>query len=582
MHTTINRDGSTAIREETRDGDRYLVAERVPIVRPQELSNGYVPERSVANSVARSNTHGGTGWAGLTATLNHPRNRPEFPWHDPARPDDEVVLAANDAVQDELGLGVLENQAYDGEFVRVDVAVNATRAERMGGEATAVVRALEEDRPLDVSTQYVGAQLPPGEYDGERRDRAEAIVAPDSLALLPGAEGMCSVEDGCGVHAPAATAPATANVDGLHLQTGHVGPGATANRTHTERSAGGLLRRVAEDFNAVKNDLDRRGIEDDVGVLGRLGRNINALIGMFRRMDREDFGGDGELPGDQVRAEVTFNDLSREAVLARAVASSPLDVSANQFPETWPFGAGSESVEECKAEMAGEVDDEEAFCFAWAREAGIIENEANGGSDEPAESGADQQTPTANDMDRNDLIDGITANVDVETESLEGMGDDCLRNLHAEVTANDGTDGDGGDGADGATDDGTDGDAGTDADTADGDGDGDDGDLPTDDDGNVIVADRDELQALIDERVEARVEATANEREKADRVDRIVANSAEYDDDDRETLMDTPDGVLDRIERGLESGFQMPGSTGAEPADPATPNVDDFDAGVLD
>lgn len=579
MHTTINQDETTTVREETRDGDRWLVAEQIPIVRPMELSNGYVPERSVANSLRRRNTHGGTGWEGVTATLNHPRNSPEFPWHDPARPDDEVVLAANDAVRERLGLGQLENQTWDGEFVRVDVAVNADRAAAMGGEAEAVVNALEEGRELDVSTQYVGSQLPAGEYDGERRDRAEAIVSPDSLALLPSESGACSIEDGCGI-APPSSPVATANAeDGdLWVRTGHY---PAAQRTHTERSMGGMLRRVAEDFNAVKNDLDRRGIEDDVGVLSRLGRNINALIGMFRRLDEESFDGDGDLPGpttrEEERADVTGNDLVREAVIAEAATANPLDVTANQFPDVWPWSSGTECIER----MEGEIDEPGAFCNAWSLEVrGEPLNEPEGSSnsavDEPAESGADQQTVTANTMERDDLIDDITSNVDVDEESLEGMGDSCLQNLHEEVTSNDEPEaGEGGKPEEPE--------AGTDPEGAEEpEDDEDELELPEDTDGNVIVADREELESLIDDRVEQRVEATANRREKADRVDHIVANSAEYDEDDREELMDTPDGVLDRIERGLDSGFQLPGASGAEPSDPVTANADEFDAGVID
>lgn len=542
MHTTLN---DTDVVEERRGGDRYLVAQGVPIIRPQTLSNGYVPERAVANSTDQENTHGGVGWEGVTATLNHPRNLPEFAWHDPGAPHGAPILAANAEVQETLGLGELENQRFDGEFVRVDVAVNADRAEEMGGEATDVVEKMEEGEPLDVSTQYVGAELPPGEYDGEERAEVETIVAPDSLALLPNQPGQCSVEDGCGVHAPGASV-ATANGVTLTLNTGHAhaaddpgttpsagaetgedAAGPTANETHESvwRSLGGHLRNLAADLNSLRERLGTDIVsESTVETLDTAARDANRAIDMWRAHDRAN-GGEGDLPGpldpDEERAT-----LNAERLVERA--------------------------EDVVEEQAG-----------------------NEGAESPADS--DRGDDAAGDtMEREELIDEITENSAIKEESLEGMGDTCLQTTHENIVGN--ADEETGDGDDG----GDDPDAG--ADDTEGDTDGEFDDVETDDDGNVIVADKDELASLIDERVEQRVEATANRREKAERVDAIVANSAEYGEDDRDELMDTPGAVLDRIERGLSSTVELPAAGGPQVSGNAgeTTDVDEFDAGVLE
>ncbi|AXR80794.1 hypothetical protein [Natrarchaeobaculum sulfurireducens] len=672
MHLTINGSGHTEIVDEQRDGDRWLVAKDVPIVKPTDLSNGYVPEESVRASMNQENTHGGTGWSGTTATLNHPRNLPEFSWHNPARPTGEPVLAANDDVQETLGLGEIEDEYWDGTYIRADIAVNADRAEEMGGEAVDVVDALENNEPLDVSTQYIGAQLPPGEYDGRHRDQAEAIVAPDSLALLPNAPGQCSVEDGCGVN-PVSAPLATANGLEITVNTGHTpadvsneaDPTANATEDPVWSGLGGMLRRIAADIE----DLKDRGVVGDDGLMRQLSIDINEAIGMWKAHD-ETMGGDGELPETAAdlpdRATVNRDDLSREALLQAAISS-------NQFTGPFPFDSKSE----CIDRMEGEVDDAGALCNAWytADNEGAdwpVEYDASANSTETtaAESavdhdsetdemnltgnatshelrldlwgdlmadvledgdedmihvahrllasempGVDVQTVrdhfdpeemddvdtaavrerisgladtinnpgsnkdddyynTAN-MDREDLIEEITANSNIKRESLEGMGDTCLQTTHESIVANDGDGPD--DGTDTTTDD-VDPDAGAD----------DDDDVDADTDSDTIVVDKSELESLIDEQVEKRVAANEQRRTKEQRVESIVANSAEYDADDKAELMETPDSVLENIERGIGSSFQMPASTGpdAGPTANTGDDVDDTDVdlgtGVID
>jgi len=545
MRLTINQE--TTVREEQRAGDRWLIAENAAIVQAQNLTNGYVPERSVQKSLSRENTHGGTGWGGVTVTLNHPRNAPEFAWYDPNHPTGEPVLAANDVVQETLGLGQLENAQWDGEFVRADVAVNADRATEMGGEATDVVVALENGDPLDVSTQYIGAELPPGEYDGEYREQAETIIAPDSLAVLPNRKGQCSVEDGCGVHADLATA------NGITV-TLNAAP-APGDREQAE---------------VTGNVTDDPAWSSLGGELSRLRDFLNQAIGSWRSLD-EDQGGDGSLPEEPTP---NADSMTKRALIDRAV-------SGNQFPNEWPFAPNESGVEECKERLAGEVADEDAFCFGWAGEAGVADNADHSGDSDDDEDGE----PTANsnqtagaespvdadsttDMkDRSTLIEEITANSAIERESLEGMGDQCLQAAHEHVVDNE------------------------EAESGDGDGNADDGDTETDSaetetsaegDEQVVVADKAELESLIEERVEERVAANREQQRKRDRVETIVANSDEYGTEDTEELMDTPDGVLDRIERGLESGVQMPATTSPDVSAQSDADVEEFDAGVFD
>ncbi|MDJ1434782.1 hypothetical protein [Halostagnicola sp. A-GB9-2] len=473
------------IIEETRDGDRHLVAKNVPIVKPMDLNTGYVPEASIEQSTGIENTHGTTGWSGTTPTVNHPRNHPSFSWHDPARPSDDVVLAANEDVQETLGVGDVENDHFDGEYVRADIAVNADRAEEMGGEAADIVDALESDGPLEVSSQYLHAELPPGEYDGEYRDDPKAIAAPDSVALIPNGKGVCSIDDGCGI-----------------------APGVTAN---------------VADYADVVGNTAIAGTDD---------------------------------PGNAGEGQRTMGTGSQMAGVRQLLGSlSSLLGSA----------AGPTTDRTTKSQTAETPD---------ADPRGGDDSDGESESDESAESDTDSNT-TANtsmkDNKREELIRFITANSDLNEDSLEHMGDTCLENTHEMVVANASDDGSDGSDADGGDDDGTDDDDDPGADDGNGDADDTNGDA----DGLDAVMNRlDDLESrmVTEDSIDQHVEATANQLEKEERAERIVANSAEYGEGDADWIADLPEKELDRKENAINASGGLPASSGG--SIPATGNAD--------
>jgi hypothetical protein len=307
------------------------------------------------------------------------------------------------------------------------------------------------------------------------------------------------------------------------------------------------------------------------GELSRIREFVTQAIGSWRSLDRSQ-GGDGTHPSEPTPNADT---LSRRALMQQAI-------SQNQFPAEWPFAASDEGVKECKERMAGDVEDEDAFCFGWAQELGIVDNadeEPSANSQQTTGAESPAETSQQSTMDREQLITEITENSNIEAESLEGMGDSCLETTYQHVVGND----DGGSNGDNSGDDG----AGADDDDDD-DGDGDGTDSVTDgvdaDGDQVVVADREELESLIEEQVEQRVAANRERQQKRERVETIVANSAEYDQDDVEELLETPDSVLDPIERGLDSGVQMPATTGPDVSAHESTDTDpsEFNAGVID
>jgi len=174
-HLVTNSIDPTQVRET----DTAFVIEGVPFIRPMRLSGGYVPERSITQTI--------NGWAGAPVTLTHPRDEQGKP------------VAANR--QPELHVGRGENPEYDAttETGFVDIRVRKDRLDAVDGGG-AVREKLESGDPFDVSSQYAAADLPPGEYDGAQRQNVEEIVRPDSIALLPEQRGQCSVADGCGIN----------------------------------------------------------------------------------------------------------------------------------------------------------------------------------------------------------------------------------------------------------------------------------------------------------------------------------------------------------------------------------------------
>lgn len=194
MKLVTNSVDSGSIREVEENGDRIFVAEDVPFVRAQELAGGYVPAAHIRKSVA--------DWD-VPLTVNHPRN------------DSGDIVSANTQTGQTVTVGQTANASVDGEVVSADLRINADRAAGVGPDGAAIVDALENGDGIEVSSQYFADDLPPGVYDGEYRERVEGHLQPDSVALLPHTEGVCSLPD-CGI-APEPGVTANADVDNKHL-----------------------------------------------------------------------------------------------------------------------------------------------------------------------------------------------------------------------------------------------------------------------------------------------------------------------------------------------------------------------------
>jgi len=570
------------VEERTIDGDRYLVAKDVTFIRPMQLAGGYVPEQSVANSAP--------AWDQQPLTINHPKNLPDRPWYDPDYDGFYVAANATDEVRRRKVIGHAENPSRNGDgSVDADLAHNADRLEAIAnGEAVAredaeaadaLLEALENGKPFDVSSQYFPQPLPPGTYDGEYREEVEAIANADSIAILPTKDGVCSIEDGCGFQPP----QATANAEVVRA------PVANVSDDLTGASSSG------------RDNSSMQGNAIDYSTTAVSPEDVDAWT-------------DDEWDGDGAVAAMPnpSDDEDAPAALDAAHAVHPTDEQARDAKSNWklPFRTGpdapvntralvaidaalsggrggvegidqnvaedvsawvSDMLDAAPDDLFGATDDGDmsanTLLGLGRRAASLLGLTGAPTSDEAAESASDAGgTPSANGSDPGDtggdtmdnrekLIDDITSNSKIERESLEGMGDQCLQATHEHVVAN----------ADG--------------------GDGEDDDEQTTDNGGETLADMslDDLADGLAERgfvTEGDLgEAVANAQEQQtarQRAERIVANSAEYEEDDVEWLADLPEKELDKKEQAVQSSGGLPGRAGA--AERATANAGGDDA----
>jgi hypothetical protein len=325
MRLVTNSTHADKVRETTIGGEEHLVADDVPFVQPMELAGGYVPKNELQKSA--------TEWEGVPLTLYHPTN------------DSGQIVSAATREGEEAAVGHLRNvrDKSDGTLVG-NLAVSVPRANEVGGDAEEVLRKLREGEALDVSSQYFGEPLPSGNYDGEHRDEAEGNLTPDSVALIPNGEGVCSVPDGCGFGAKA-TANATANQE-------------TGDIVRWQSAGGTAYGRVVE---TIEDGAFDEEISGDVRVTAPA-----ALIQVYRPSDEG-----GWSATDTLVAHKTNNDT------LTVISSFPSDIPA----------ANTADVDEAHAALRTPVADESVSPTTG-------QDEATGNRTEDRD--VTEDTPTAN------------------------------------------------------------------------------------------------------------------------------------------------------------------------------------------
>ena len=549
--------------QQVRETDSAYIIEDVPIVRPMELAGGYVPEQSVRETAGE--------WAGVAATLNHPRD------------DRGQPVAANR--QPETHLGTTEATSYDGTHVRGNIRLEKDRLDTVGGEADDIRRALESGDPIDVSSQYAAESLPPGQYDGEYRDNVERITRPDSVAILPNKRGVCSIEDGCGINPQLAanadvSVPMTANkyddkdTDMDAAAEADFEPGDLVRWSTSDSPGTGRVADVVTEPGATVSaegaDVTREATAEEPAYKldnyvgpeagfdeGVVVKSASEILGAWENAPDEAMSANMAVPGDY-RFDNPGEAVEKAQAMGFDGAGDEVIHTHEADGETIFMPAPDhETLVERLREM-GELDgdmSENALASAFNTLRAAIMGADDGTAPEAPAVATATATETANAtsegvdgdggdaVDREALIEDITTHSALTRNALDARCNDGLAAIHDDVMAAVNT-------------------------SANGEASSDETQTPdsdmTDDPIELDDLSDDAQDALVDEAVE-RIEANRENEQKADLVGEIIANSADYDSDDRETLLEAPIEVL----RGLKPS----GTAAAVPGAGATANA---------
>jgi hypothetical protein len=426
-HLVTNSVAPSQVRETE---DAYII-ENVPFVKPMELSGGYVPKESIEETAPL--------WDGAPATLQHARDSSGQP------------IAANR--KPEIHLGIAEDPSFDGEFVRANIRITKDRLEAVDG-AEAVREALENEEPIDVSSQYAARDLPAGEYDGAMHENVEEITRPDSIAILPNQRGQCSIEDGCGidpqlvanaeVHVPMTQANGTHDGEDMDAAAASgwdatpVSPDDVDEWTDEEwdgADAVAAMPNPSEDDDAPAV-LDQThaavpAADDDRDAKGnwklpfRAGPDAPVNTRALVAIDAALSGARGGVEG--------LSDETREAI------SGWVTAMLQAAPED-RFGAMDEQTDNVLAAIGRRVTDALGLTAASS-----TDSAETMGAESPVDSAnADSQSdadpadePGGTMENRDELIDEITSNSAITAETLEDACDERVQKVHDDVVSND-------------------------------------------------------------------------------------------------------------------------------------------------
>lgn len=172
----VNSASALLTRHEEHEGKSYIVA---PVVILREgVHNGsqgplYYPLEELATFPM--------AWNGVPVTVGHPSEG----------------SANSPTVLDRVCVGRLFSVNLDGDRLRGEVWIDESKCQTRFPE---VLSCLNNNTPLEVSTGlFTEDEQQIGTWNGEEYQAVARRFRPDHLALLPGGQGACNWQDGCGV-----------------------------------------------------------------------------------------------------------------------------------------------------------------------------------------------------------------------------------------------------------------------------------------------------------------------------------------------------------------------------------------------
>lgn len=174
------------LRRELLDGKEHVVLPLVALVEGvYQCANCPRPNFYPASEFGKV----ASAWNGRPVTIGHPVR------------DGRFVSAGSPDVWGVERVGTTFHAVMDGVTLKLEAWVDPEAVERAGDDAKAVMAAIEDGAPVEVSTAAFIDEVPHvGASNGRRYEAVQRNFQPDHMALLPlGEVGACSWEDGCGV-----------------------------------------------------------------------------------------------------------------------------------------------------------------------------------------------------------------------------------------------------------------------------------------------------------------------------------------------------------------------------------------------
>lgn len=166
-------------------------------------------------------------------------------------------------------IGTLFNSRFQGGRLVSEAWLDTERAQAVGKNALSVLERLRRGEAVEVSVgAWVTLEDAPGTAGGKQFARRWMHISADHLAMLPeGAEGACSLADGCGAGTSFMAAQARPEI--------HAAVAAMRHQLEGERVRRRIRTEIAQDYRAITSRpepapytaaLQKLGIRHDVPI----------------------------------------------------------------------------------------------------------------------------------------------------------------------------------------------------------------------------------------------------------------------------------------------------------------------------
>lgn len=201
-------------------------------------------EEELADSVS--------AWSGMPITLGHPQD------------EKGRYVSANIPRSLKGIVGRVYNAKMKGDKLTADAYIDITALQLLSSEAFEYIK---EKKALDVSTGVFSREEgDEGEWNGEAYRAAAVHLIPDHLALLPGQDGACSWDDGCGIRNNTKdkmkTNKPSKAIDKAAWLSSFLEKGSGNNLTSNEASFGQIMSAVQDRLNTFDKDSNYHYLEE--------------------------------------------------------------------------------------------------------------------------------------------------------------------------------------------------------------------------------------------------------------------------------------------------------------------------------